>query len=66
MTIFKPVRGESAGAAFKSTRSEFNLVRGGPADVVAAAVKALCKKSAVLVGYDWGAGIALAMASAKK
>ena len=61
-----PGRGESAGAAFKSTRSEFNLVRGGPADVVAAAVKALCKKSAVLVGYDWGAGIALAMASAKK
>eukprot|EP00750_Incisomonas_marina_P027507 INCI6198.1.p1 GENE.INCI6198.1~~INCI6198.1.p1 ORF type:complete len:781 (-),score=82.40 INCI6198.1:340-2682(-) len=59
------------------TRSDFCLVNGGPADIVKEIIVALfaeqacsskphsdCK--AVIIGYDWGGGIALSMAGSKK
>ena len=49
------------GRPFK-TRSNFNDVTNGPIDVVVALIKALKYKKAILVGYDWGAGIALSAA----
>jgi len=60
-----PGRGHSKGTPFK-TRSEFNLVKGGAADFVAAVIAALGYRTAVLVGYDWGAGIALSMAHSNR
>ena len=48
------------------TRSEQACEPDGAADVVARLLSALAARSAVLVGYDWGAGIALAMAASAK
>ena len=39
---------------------------GGAADVVAGLMKALGSRTAVLCGYDWGGGIALAMGASGK
>jgi len=60
-----PGRGKSPGKQLK-TRSEFNLIRDGACDVVRSVINdALGRKSAILVGYDWGAGVALSMASSR-
>ncbi len=63
-----PGCGKSPGPAFGSTRSEFALERGGPADVVAGVLRALKRWRSVdvLVGSDWGGGVALAMASSAR
>jgi pimeloyl-ACP methyl ester carboxylesterase len=63
--IDMPGCGESDGPLLK-TRSEFNLVAGGPADIVKGVLHELGRRSAVLLGYDWGAGVALSMASSPK
>ena len=59
-----PGRGSSGGVQLK-TRSEFNLETNGACDVVQAVIEALGFRTAVLVGYDWGGGIALSMARSK-
>eukprot|EP00039_Didymoeca_costata_P010562 m.142504 g.142504 ORF g.142504 m.142504 type:complete len:1028 (-) comp14879_c0_seq4:265-3348(-) len=58
-----PGRGHSQGTPLK-TRSEFNLVPGGAADLVCELIRKLKGKKgkAVIFGYDWGAGIALSCA----
>ena len=52
------------------TRSEKNLVKGGAADLVQGAICSLqakySEKKAVVVGYDWGAGIGFSMARSAK
>ena len=65
VAIDMPGRGESSGKVFK-TRSEFNLIENGPADVVLSVISALKAPKAIIVGYDWGAGIAISMAHDKK
>ncbi len=47
------------------TGSEHNLDKDGPAAVVSAVIEALGVPSATVVGYDWGAGIALSMGHSK-
>lgn len=67
------------GGKVLKTRSEFCLVNGGPADIVKEIIVAHFKEkqacslstpgsqcNAVIVGYDWGGGIALSMAGSKK
>ena len=39
---------------------------GGPADIVEGLLKALGVPRATIIGYDWGGGIALAMAASSK
>lgn len=61
-----PGRGDSGGEALQ-TRSEFNLKSGGAADMVCEAIAVLsaeCSttRNVVLLGYDWGGGVALSMA----
>lgn len=56
--IDQPGYGQSPGPS-KSHRSENNLDKGGPVDVVAAVMENLGIEKAVIAGYDWGAGIAL-------
>eukprot|EP00930_Biecheleria_cincta_P002763 TRINITY_DN103762_c0_g1_i1.p1 TRINITY_DN103762_c0_g1~~TRINITY_DN103762_c0_g1_i1.p1 ORF type:complete len:1046 (-),score=148.23 TRINITY_DN103762_c0_g1_i1:98-3235(-) len=48
------------------TRSEQACDPGGPADIVEGLLAALSARSGTLVGYDWGAGTALAMAASSK
>ena len=48
------------------TRSELACEPGGAADVVARLIGSLGVSSAVLVGYDWGAGVALSMAASAR
>jgi dienelactone hydrolase len=57
-----PGCGESDGPLLK-TRSEYNLVKGGPAVIVKRVLEALGRRSAVMLGYDWGGGVALSMAA---
>ena len=45
------------------TRSDRACDSGGAADLVQRLILAFGARSAVLVGYDWGAGIALSMAA---
>uniref|UniRef100_A0A0G4G145 Kinesin motor domain-containing protein n=1 Tax=Chromera velia CCMP2878 TaxID=1169474 RepID=A0A0G4G145_9ALVE len=67
-----PGRGRSLGSKMVNggnpfkTRSDKALEPKGPADTVVAVVKALGRSKATLIGYDWGGGIALAMASCPK
>lgn len=42
-------------------RSEFNLDKGGAAEVVLAVLDALQVKRATLFGSDWGAGVAISI-----
>ena len=65
VAIDMPGCGDSPGPSLK-TRSEYNLLPGGAADVVRRVLKALRRRSATLFGYDWGGGIALSMASSTK
>ena len=55
----------SNGARMR-TRSEQACDDGGPADVVKQLLESFKARSCTLVGYDWGAGIALAMAASAK
>jgi len=78
MCLDMPGCGHSPGPSFPSTRSEHALDPGGPADVVAAAIDALVatpgggggvvewEPTAVLVGCDWGGGVAFAMAASRR
>ena len=50
-----------AKGARMHTRSEHTCEPGGAAEVVEAVLTALGAKSCTLIGYDWGAGIALSM-----
>eukprot|EP00656_Telonema_subtile_P039223 TRINITY_DN44354_c0_g1_i2.p1 TRINITY_DN44354_c0_g1~~TRINITY_DN44354_c0_g1_i2.p1 ORF type:complete len:1035 (-),score=223.64 TRINITY_DN44354_c0_g1_i2:89-3193(-) len=50
------------GGVHRSARSEFNLDKGGAADIVTAVLKALDIKRATFFGSDWGAGISLSIA----
>ena len=64
-----PGFGDSAPAAMGArmgTRSEQACDPGGPAEVVARVLKALGARSATMLGYDWGGGIALAMAASSQ
>ena len=45
------------------TRSDLACEPGGAADLVQRLILGFGARSAVLVGYDWGAGIALSMAA---
>ena len=57
-----PGFGLSAGPRV-ATRSDQAVEPGGAADVLARLLAALGVRSATFVGYDWGAGVALAMAA---
>ncbi|KAL1518453.1 hypothetical protein AB1Y20_002745 [Prymnesium parvum] len=48
------------------TRSEQACDSGGPAEVVVRVMRGVGAATATLVGYDWGGGVALAMASSSK
>ena len=56
-----PGFGKSPGQKYKS-RSEYMRIPGGPVDVVDEIINLLEKPSAYLLGYDWGAGIAISAA----
>lgn len=56
-----PGFGKSPGKRYKS-RSEYMRIPGGPVDVVDEIINLLDKPSAYLLGYDWGAGIAISAA----
>ena len=60
-----PACGRSGGTLLKC-RSEYVLQKNGAAEVVHEVCAALGARRYSLVGYDWGAGIALAMATKKK
>lgn len=58
----------NGGQPFR-TRSEFNLDKGGAADVACAVIVALKGpkgRAAAVFGYDWGGGIALSMGHAAR
>ena len=57
-----PGFGRSAGPRV-ATRSDQAVEPGGAADALSRLLSALGVRSATLVGYDWGAGVALAMAA---
>ena len=63
VAIDMPGFGESSGEPHRS-RSEYNLDAGGPVEVLLCVMKSLSVKTAHLMGYDWGAGIALSAALA--
>ena len=56
-----PGFGKSPGKKHKS-RSEYMRIPGGPVDVVDEVINLLDKPTAYLLGYDWGAGIAISAA----
>ena len=56
-----PGFGKSPGKRYKS-RSEYLRIPGGPVDVVDEIIRLLDKPTAYLLGYDWGAGIAISAA----
>eukprot|EP00913_Durusdinium_trenchii_P028693 g26909.t1 len=60
-----PGFGSSPGTRLGS-RSELNNAKGGPLDICCAVLDALGVQKANVVGYDWGAGIALSMALLRK
>eukprot|EP00434_Breviolum_minutum_P024226 symbB.v1.2.021391.t1/scaffold1840.1/size99223/5 len=65
IAIDMPGFGNSPGTRLGS-RSELNNVKGGPLDIACAVLDALGVQKASVVGYDWGAGIALSMALLRK
>ena len=60
-----PGFGNSPGTRLGS-RSELNNAKGGPLDIACAVLDALGIQKANVVGYDWGAGIALSLALLRK
>ena len=56
-----PGFGKSPGKRHKS-RSEYMRIPGGPVDIVEHIIALMDKPSAHLLGYDWGAGIAISAA----
>ncbi|CAK9099353.1 unnamed protein product [Durusdinium trenchii] len=65
IAIDMPGFGSSPGTRLGS-RSELNNAKGGPLDICCAVLDALGVQKANVVGYDWGAGIALSMALLRK
>lgn len=65
IAIDMPGFGSSPGTRLGS-RSELNNVKGGPLDIACAVLDALGVQKANVVGYDWGAGIALSMGLLRK
>ena len=59
--IDMPGFGKSPGKRHKS-RSEYMRIPGGPVDIVDNIINLLNKPSAYILGYDWGAGIAISAA----